>query len=42
MPKFNRDTLPVALQGVGLDYFHLLPDLGGWRSPAFQGFFDFM
>ena len=52
-PQFNRETLPQALKAAGLGYVHL-PGLGGWRSPradspnqgwrspAFQGYADYM
>ena len=52
-PQFNRDTLPQALEAVSIGYVHL-PGLGGWRSPradspnqgwrspAFQGYADYM
>jgi Protein of unknown function, DUF488 len=29
-PQFNRDTLPVALEGAGIRYAHA-PGLGGFR-----------
>jgi uncharacterized protein (DUF488 family) len=52
-PQFNPNILPNALKNAGLHYTHL-PGLGGWRrvqlnspnqgwrSPAFQGFADYM
>jgi uncharacterized protein (DUF488 family) len=52
-PQFNRETLPQALEVVSIGYVHLV-GLGGWRapradspnqgwrSPAFQGYADYM
>lgn len=52
-PQFNRETLPPALEAVSIGYVHLA-GLGGWRapradspnqgwrSPAFQGYADYM
>ncbi len=52
-PQFNRETLPDALQAVGIDYVHM-PGLGGlrhpradslnagWRNDSFRGFADYM
>jgi len=52
-PQFNKETLPQALETSSLAYVHL-PGLGGWRSPradspnlgwrspAFQGYADYM
>ena len=51
-PQFNQDTLPVALQAVGIGYVHQ-PGLGGlrhprpeslntgWRHASFRGFADY-
>jgi uncharacterized protein (DUF488 family) len=52
-PQFNRDSLPVSLKAANIGYVHLSglggwrqpqPDSPnqGWRSPAFQGFADYM
>jgi uncharacterized protein (DUF488 family) len=52
-PQFNRDTLPGALEGVGIRYEHLAglggfrhPHPGsvnmGWRNTSFRGFADYM
>lgn len=52
-PQFNRDTLPVHLDGVEIGYTHL-PELGGlrharadspnlgWCNLSFRGFADYM
>jgi len=52
-PQFNRDSLPQSLEAAGIKYVHL-PGLGGWRSPrpdspnrgwrspAFQGYADYL
>jgi uncharacterized protein (DUF488 family) len=52
-PQFNRDVLPVTLEGAGIGYVHL-PALGGlryaradsantgWRNASFRGFADYM
>lgn len=52
-PQFNRDSLPAALQVVGIDYTHLA-GLGGlrhaqrdsintgWRNASFRGYADYM
>jgi uncharacterized protein (DUF488 family) len=52
-PQFNRETLPQALKAVSIGYVHLA-GLGGWRapranspnqgwrSPAFQGYADYL
>jgi uncharacterized protein (DUF488 family) len=52
-PQFNRETLPSALRLADLGYVQA-PGLGGWRpvqpdspnqgwrSPAFQGYADYM
>ena len=52
-PQFNQDTLPAALQAVGIGYRHQ-PGLGGlryprpdsrntgWRDASFRGFADYM
>ena len=52
-PQFNRDTLPIALQDVGIRYAHA-PGLGGfrhthpgsentgWRNLSFRGYADYM
>ena len=52
-PQFNQDTLPAALQAVGIGYVHQ-PGLGGlrhprpdsrntgWRNASFRGFADYM
>jgi uncharacterized protein (DUF488 family) len=52
-PQFNRETLPDALKGVGIDYEHVA-GLGGlrraradsvnvgWRNASFRGFADYM
>ncbi|HVW03023.1 MAG TPA: DUF488 domain-containing protein [Planctomycetaceae bacterium] len=52
-PQFNRDTLPIALKEVGIDYVDVpglgglrrrRPDSpnGGWRNVSFQGYADYM
>lgn len=52
-PQFNRDTLPMALKDVGIDYVDVpglgglrrrRPDSpnGGWRNASFQGYADYM
>jgi uncharacterized protein (DUF488 family) len=52
-PQFNRESLPDALAGEGIDYVHL-PALGGlrrprpdspntaWRNASFRGYADYM
>jgi len=52
-PQFNRDTLPEALQQVGIEYTHMA-GLGGlrhthsasvntgWRNRSFRGYADYM
>jgi uncharacterized protein (DUF488 family) len=52
-PQFNWETLPDALQAVGIGYLHL-PRLGGlrrprpdslnagWRNESFRGYADYM
>jgi uncharacterized protein (DUF488 family) len=52
-PQFNKETLPGALQAVGVKYTHL-PGLGGlrhahkdsinggWRNTSFRGYADYM
>ena len=52
-PQFNRDTLPIALEAVGIRYAHV-PGLGGfrhthagsentgWRNVSFRGYADYM
>ncbi len=52
-PQFNRDTLPVALEAVGIRHAHVA-GLGGfrhtylgslnmgWRNVSFRGFADYM
>lgn len=52
-PQFNKDSLPVSLEEVGLGYVHL-PGLGGlrharpdsinmaWRNTSFRGYADYM
>ena len=52
-PQFNRDTLPIALEGAGIGYAHV-PGLGGfrhthpgsqnagWRNVSFRGYADYM
>ena len=35
-PQFNQDTLPAALQAVGIGYSHQ-PGLGGLRHPRPDG-----
>jgi uncharacterized protein (DUF488 family) len=52
-PQFNKDSLPVSLEKVGLSYVHL-PGLGGlrhakpdsinmgWRNTSFRGYADYM
>lgn len=52
-PQFNRDTLPIALEGAGIRYAHV-PGLGGfrhthpgsqnmgWRNVSFRGYADYM
>ena len=52
-PQFNRDTLPIALEGAGIGYAHA-PGLGGfrhthpgslnagWRNVSFRGYADYM
>jgi len=52
-PQFNRETLPDALQAVGIGHLHL-PGLGGlrrpradspnagWRNESFRGYADYM
>ncbi len=52
-PQFNRDTLPADLRAAGILYRHM-PGLGGlrrarrdspnggWHSPSFRGFADYM
>ena len=52
-PQFNKDSLPEALSGVGIEYRHM-PGLGGmrrprpdslntgWRNPHFRGYADYM
>ena len=52
-PQFNQDTLPAALQAVGIGYRHQ-PGWGGlrhprpdslntgWRNTRFRGFADYM
>lgn len=52
-PQFNRETLPVSLQAVAIDYQHM-PGLGGlrkprpdslntgWRNASFRGYADYM
>jgi uncharacterized protein (DUF488 family) len=52
-PQFNRDTLPIALEGAGIRYGHA-PGLGGfrhthpasqntgWRNLSFRGYADYM
>jgi uncharacterized protein (DUF488 family) len=52
-PQFNRDTLPVELEAVGIGYEHVA-GLGGfrpthpgsmnmgWRNASFRGFADYM
>ncbi len=52
-PQFNRETLPDALQAVGIGYEHMA-GLGGlrhpkadspntgWRNDSFRGFADYM
>ena len=52
-PQFNKDTLPTALQSVGLTYTHMAglgglrhtsPDSpnGAWRNASFRGYADYM
>ncbi len=52
-PQFNRETLPGALAGAGIEYLHM-PGLGGlrrarkdspntaWRNASFRGYADYM
>jgi len=52
-PQFNLDTLPAALEAVGIDYAHA-PGLGGfrrtglesanmgWRNASFRAYADYM
>jgi len=52
-PQFNRDTLPQALAGAGIEYTHM-KGLGGlrhtrkdspntgWRNASFRGYADYM
>jgi uncharacterized protein (DUF488 family) len=52
-PHFNVDTVPRALEAVGLGYVHL-PGLGGlrrerpdsinraWKNPSFRAYADYM
>ena len=52
-PQFNQDQLPASLEGVGIQYVHMLA-LGGlrhahpdsvnaaWRNASFRGFADYM
>ena len=52
-PQFNKETLPAALQSVGIAYEHMR-ELGGlrhpksdsrnqgWRNASFRGFADYM
>jgi len=52
-PQFNRETLPVSLEGESIAYEHL-PGLGGlrrprpdsintaWRNASFRGYADYM
>jgi uncharacterized protein (DUF488 family) len=52
-PQFNKETLPGALQAVGIKYTHM-PGLGGlrrankdsinggWRNMSFRGYADYM
>jgi uncharacterized protein (DUF488 family) len=52
-PQFNRETLPVSLQAVGIAYTHLAglgglrrakPDSinTGWKNASFRGYADYM
>jgi uncharacterized protein (DUF488 family) len=52
-PQFNKESLPRALKGAGIEYTHM-PELGGlrhprkdsanlgWRNAGFRGFADYM
>jgi len=52
-PHFNRETVSVALEKVGVSYVHI-PELGGrrkprqdlvnvaWRNESFRGYADYM
>jgi len=52
-PRFNRETLPDALNSSGIGYTHI-PGLGGlrralpesknagWQNSSFRGFADYM
>jgi uncharacterized protein (DUF488 family) len=52
-PQFNRDTLPAALEPMGIGYVHMA-ELGGlrhttrdsvntgWRNASFRGYADYM
>ncbi|HZM04203.1 MAG TPA: DUF488 domain-containing protein [Candidatus Saccharimonadales bacterium] len=52
-PQFNKDSLPLALEQVGLGYMHV-PGMGGlrhakrdsfnvgWRNASFRGYADYM
>ncbi len=52
-PQFNKETLPAALEAVGIGYVHM-QGLGGlrhtetdspnkgWRNASFRGFADYM
>jgi len=52
-PQFNKDSLPLDLEQVGLGYVHI-PGLGGlrhakpdsvnmgWRNTSFRGYADYM
>jgi uncharacterized protein (DUF488 family) len=52
-PQFNREILPLSLEGAGIVYVHV-PELGGlrkarkdspntaWRNASFRGYADYM